>query len=318
VREVRIAVVGVGALGQHHARVLSDLPGGKLVGVYDRDPGRALEVATKSGCPALPSLEAVEELAEAVVVATPTIDHHEVGMRLLAKGRDVLIEKPITSTLEEADALVKIASEKGAILQVGHVERFNPAASVLKDPRLKPRFIEVHRLASFVPRSLDIDVVLDLMIHDLDLLVLLDPSEVVQVDAVGVPILTGRVDIGNVRLRFSSGLIANLTASRVSTEKVRKFRVFAPKTYISADFQSREAQVYRLVETEGRPNITIDRVSAEGPEPLARQLVSFLECVRERSRPEVGGEEARRVLALAHRVLAAMGEVSAEEGGWVS
>jgi predicted dehydrogenase len=315
---VPVAVVGVGALGQHHARVLAELSGARLVGVYDRDRERAKEVGERHSCPALPSLEAVAEEARAVVVATPTVDHHDVARRLLEAGRDVLVEKPMTSTLDEADALVRAAASREAILQVGHVERFNPAAQVLKDKGLKPRFIEVHRLASFVARSLDIDVVLDLMIHDLDLLLLLDPSEVVQVDAVGVPILTGRVDIGNVRLRFQSGLIANLTASRVSTEKVRKFRVFAPRTYISADFQAREAQVYRLVEADGRPTITIDRVASEGPEPLVRQLESFLACVRERTPPEVGGEEARKVLALAHRVLGAMGDVPAEEGGWVS
>jgi predicted dehydrogenase len=306
VREVRVAVAGVGALGQHHARILSALKGARLVGVHDTNLERAREVAARHGCAAFGSLGEIMGAAEAVVVAVPTDQHHSVARALIAAGKDVLLEKPMTRTLEEADDLVELAQQRNVLLQVGHVERFNPAADALKSPALHARFIEVHRLGLFVPRSLDIDVVLDLMIHDLDLVLLLDPSEAVQVDAVGVPVLTDKVDIANARLRFASGLIANLTASRVSTEKVRKFRVFAPRTYVSVDFQARESRVYRLEDRDGRPDITVDRVGAPGGEPLERQLASFVASVDSRSEPEVSGRAARRVLALAHRILGAM------------
>jgi predicted dehydrogenase len=304
--EVRVGVVGVGALGQHHARILAALPGARLAGIHDTNQARGDEVARRHSCPAFPTLDALLAEIDAVVVAVPTREHHAVAHAALERGRDVLLEKPMTRTLEEADALVALARARGALLQVGHVERFNPATEALKSPGLVPRFIEVHRLGSFVPRSLDIDVVLDVMIHDLDLVLFLDATEPLQVDAVGVPVLTDKVDIANARLRFASGLIANLTASRVSTERVRKFRVFAPKTYVSVDFQARESAVYRLLGGEGAPEIRIDRSASPGGEPLERQMTSFLEAVRTRGTPEVNGESARRVLALAHRILEAM------------
>ena len=305
-REVRVGVVGVGSLGQHHARILAALPGARLAGIHDTNEERRKEVAGRHSCAEFRQLEDLLAACEAVVVAVPTQEHHAVASRVLEAGRDVLLEKPMTRSLEEADALVALAKARSVLLQVGHVERFNPAAEALKRPGLEPRFIEVHRLGAFVPRSLDIDVVLDLMIHDLDLVLLLDPSEPVQVDAVGVPVLTDKVDIANARLRFASGLIANLTASRVSTERVRKFRVFAPKSYISVDFHARESMVYRLEDRGGKPDISIERVAPEGGEPLERQMASFLSAVRARSEPEVSGGSARRVLALAHRILAAM------------
>jgi predicted dehydrogenase len=193
------------------------------------------------------------------------------------------------------------------VLQVGHVERFNPALDVVRSVAGKPKFIEVHRLGSFSARSLDIDVVLDLMIHDLDIVLDMDGSEAVQVDAVGVPVLTGKVDIANARLRFASGLIANLTASRVSAERVRKFRVFAERLYVSADFAAREAQVYRLLPgAGGRPEIAVDRKSAPEEEPLRRQLAAFVDAVRKGSPPCVSGEDGRRALALAHTILSRM------------
>ncbi len=213
----------------------------------------------------------------------------------------------MTVTLDEADDLIRLAQEHRVVLQVGHIERFNPAVDVLKATVSQPRFIEVHRLGSFSARSLDIDVVLDLMIHDLDIVLALDGSEAVQVDAVGVPVLTEKVDIANARLRFQSGLIANLTASRVSVEKVRKFRVFAPRTYISVDFAARAAQVYKLVEGPGgAPDITISQTEAPEEEPLRRQIEAFLTAVRTGGPAVVSGEDGRRALALAHRILAAM------------
>jgi len=307
VSEIRAAVVGVGSLGQHHARVYAALPGCRLAGVYDVDPERAKNVAERHGAPVLEKLRDVIAAADAVSVAVPTVDHHRVTKALLEAGRDVLVEKPITTTLDEADDLIRLAAERKAILQVGHIERFNPAMDVLRAATREPRFIEVHRLGSFSPRSLDIDVVLDLMIHDLDIVLALDGSEPVQVDAVGVPVLTPRVDIANVRLRFRSGLIANLTASRVSAEKVRKFRVFFPRTYISVDFSAREAQVYRLTTgASGTPDISVERTAAPDEEPLQRQLSAFVQAVRERTAPVVTGSDGRRALALAQTILAKM------------
>ena len=251
---LRVGVVGVGALGQHHARVYAGLPEAELVGVVDRNAERAAAAAEKHGARVFATAEALAAEVDAVSVAVPTIDHHRIARPLLAAGKGVLVEKPMTVTLDEADDLIAAASGSGAVLQVGHVERFNPAVDVVRSIAQKPRFIEVHRLGSFSPRSLDIDVVLDLMIHDLDIVLAMDGSPAVQVDAVGVPVLTGKVDIANARLRFASGLIANVTASRVSAEKVRKFRVFSERLYVSADFAARETQVYRLVPgAGGRP-----------------------------------------------------------------
>jgi predicted dehydrogenase len=309
---IRAGVIGVGALGQHHARVYASLAGCRLAGLYDVDPKRAAAVAERHGCPVFPHLREFIAAVDAVSVAVPTVDHHRVARALLEAGKDVLVEKPITTTLEEADDLIRLAESRKAVLQVGHIERFNPAVEALKRHAVSPRFIEVHRLGSFSPRSLDIDVVLDLMIHDLDIVLALDGSEPVQVDAVGVAVLTPKVDIANARLRFASGLIANLTASRVSAEKVRKFRVFFPRTYISVDFAAREAQVYRLVTGEGgRPDISVERTAAPDEEPLRRQLEAFLAAVRDRSTPVVSGPDGRRALALAQTIVRNMGTIPA-------
>jgi predicted dehydrogenase len=305
---VRVAVVGVGALGQHHARVCAGLDGAALAGLFDVDAARAGEVSGRHGVPAFAHLRDVVEASDAVCVAVPTVDHHRVARALLEAGRHVLVEKPMCSTVAEAEDLVAVAGARGLVLQVGHVERFNPATDVLRANAVRPRFVEVHRLAPFTPRSLDVDVVLDLMIHDLDIVLALDGSQAVQVDAVGVPVLTPRVDIANARLRFASGLIANLTASRVSAEKVRKFRVFSPRTYISADFAAREAQVYRLADGPGGPAIQSERTSAPDEEPLRRQLAAFVAAVRDRSQPVVSGAEGLRALALAHEILARMSD----------
>jgi predicted dehydrogenase len=309
---LRVGVVGVGALGRHHARVFASLPGTRLVGVFDADPARAAAVGAEFGCPALASADALFDQAAAVAVAVPTVDHHRVSLRALELGCDVLVEKPMTATLAEADDLVARAEAMGRVLQVGHIERFNPATDVLLEAGKTPRFVEVHRLGSFSARSLDVDVVLDLMIHDLDIVLALDGTEPVQIEAVGVPVLTPRVDIANARLRFASGLIANLTASRVSVERVRKFRVFAPRTYVSVDFTAREAQVFRLeADAEGRPQIASQKRGAPDEEPLRRQLLAFTEAVQERRPPRVPGKDGRRALALAHAILARMAEQGA-------
>ncbi len=306
---VRAGVIGVGALGRHHARVWAQVPGARLVGVFDADAGRAAEVAGRHGCRAYGEEEALLADVDAVSVAVPTIDHHAVARRALERRRDVLLEKPMTVTLEEADDLMAVAAARGAVLQVGHIERFNPATEALLSAGKGARFVEVHRLGSFSPRSLDVDVVLDLMIHDLDIVLALDGSEPVQIEAVGVPVLTPRVDIANARLRFASGLIANLTASRVSVEKTRKFRVFAPRTYVSADFTAREARVYRLETDEaGRPRIASTRQGDPDKEPLRQQIEAFSRAVRDRSRPVVPGEDGRRALALARAIVSRMAE----------
>jgi predicted dehydrogenase len=306
-RVLRAGVVGVGALGRHHARVWAGLAGAHLVGVFDADSARAAEVAAQHGCRACADVETLLGEVDAVSVAVPTVDHHAVARRALERGRDVLLEKPMTATLAEADDLLALAAERRAVLQVGHIERFNPATEALLAAGKGARFVEVHRLGSFSPRSLDVDVVLDLMIHDLDIVLALDGSEPVQIEAVGVPVLTPRVDIANARLRFASGLIANLTASRVSVEKTRKFRVFAPRTYVSADFTAREAQVYRLEADEaGNARIASARQGAPDREPLRLQIEAFARAVRDRSRPVVPGEDGRRALALAHAILERM------------
>ena len=305
-RAVRAGVVGVGALGRHHARVWANLPGAVLVGVHDADDARAREVAERHGCRAYPDMGALLADVDAVSVAVPTVDHYSVAERALDAGRDVLVEKPIAATLAEADALVARAETRGRILQVGHIERFNPATAALLRAGRGARFVEVHRLGSFSPRSLDIDVVLDLMVHDLDIVMALDGSEPVQIEAVGVPVLTPKVDIANARLRFASGLIANVTASRVSLEKVRKFRVFAPRTYVSADFSAREAQVYTLETDSGAPRIAMGRFGDKDQEPLKLQIESFAKAVAERSAPAVSGQDGRRALALALTILEQM------------
>jgi predicted dehydrogenase len=304
VAELRVGVVGVGSLGQHHARVYAELPGVRLAGVHDKLASRAAEVASRHGCRVFDTLDALVSEVDAASVAVPTVDHHAVASALLGAGRSALVEKPLATTLAEADELIALAARHRSVLQTGHIERFNPATDILRSNVTTPRFVEVHRLGTFSARSLDIDVVLDLMIHDLDIVLSLDGSEAVQVDAVGVPVLTPRVDIANARLRFASGLVANLTASRVSAEKVRKFRVFAPRTYISLDFAAREGQIYRLVDgAEGRPHIRMEKTAATSEEPLRRQLLAFTTSVREGRPPVVSGEDGRRALGLAHRIL---------------
>ena len=309
-KPVAVGVVGVGALGRHHARVWTAQEGARLVGVHDTDAARAEAVAAEFGCPVCPDLDSLLAEAQAVSVAVPTVDHHAVARHALEKGRDVLLEKPMTATLAEADDLVDLAERAGAQLQVGHIERFNPATEELLGAVKAPRFVEVHRLGSFSPRSLDVDVVLDLMVHDLDIVLALDGSAPTQIEAVGVPVLTPKVDIANARLKFESGLIANVTASRVSLEKVRKFRVFAPRTYVSADFTAREAQIFRLEAPDGsgRPRISSEKRGAPEEEPLKRQIQAFLRSVTSRSPPVVPGADGRRALALALAILARMAE----------
>ena len=305
-REVRLAVVGVGHLGRHHARVASSLAGLRVVGVHDHHPGRAEEVAREFSLRVLSNFEQIAEEAEAVVVATPTVTHAEIAGFFLDRGLHVLVEKPIAADLAHAEDLVQRARRAGRVLQVGHVERYNPAIEAALTLVAAPRFIEVHRLGVFTLRSLDVDVVLDLMIHDLQIVSALVGRPVREVRAAGVPVLTPKLDIANARLEFEGGCVANLTASRVSAEKVRKCRVFAPSIYVSVDMQAQSVSAFRLRRESGRPEILPVPVAVSREEPLSRELADFRRAVAEGSRPLVSGEDGRDALALAERVLEAV------------
>ena len=300
---LRIAVIGVGHLGQHHARLLSSMPGVELVGVVDTKPGRAQEIAAKHGTAAFTDAREVLGRVDAVSVAVPTAAHVEVAMPFLAQGTGVLVEKPLASSLDEADQLLAAAARHGAVLAAGHTERFNPAVVAALPLVVNPRFIEVHRLGTFPERSLDIDVIFDLMIHDLDLLLAAAGPEVVSIEAVGVNVLTPRTDIANARLRFASGCIANLTASRISRDRVRKARFFQNDSYVSIDYAAQEVEVYRLAAVNGgRPQIQGGRLEVVSEEPLRRELADFVEAVRGKRPPGVTGQAGRDALALATRI----------------
>ena len=306
--EIRVGVVGVGHLGRHHARLYASLPGARLVGVVDRDPARAQAVAEQYACKAWSHVEDLVGHVQAVSVAVPTVHHREVALPLLAAGADVLVEKPLAASLWEADAMVAEARRAGRILMVGHTERFNPAVMALVREVKAPRFLEIHRLSGFSARSTDIDVVLDLMIHDLDLLLHLDGTDAVAVDAVGVAALTDKVDIANARVRMASGCVANLTASRISADAVRRVRVVQDRTYIGCDTVARTLERFRLLQGEdGKPKIVRDEPEVVAGEPLGNELAAFVEAVRRRSDPPVDGEQGRRAMALAYRVLEAIG-----------
>jgi predicted dehydrogenase len=308
VTDVRLAVVGVGHLGRHHARVAASLAGVDAVGIYDHHPGRAEAVGREFSLPILPDLDAVVREADAVVVATPTVTHAEIAGFCLDRGLHVLVEKPITASLAEADDLLLRARRARRVLQVGHVERYNPAIQAALELATVPRFIEVHRLGVFTARSLDVDVVCDLMIHDLQIVSSLVGRPVREIRAAGVPVLTPKLDIANARLAFEGGCVANLTASRVSAEKVRKLRVFAPSIYVSVDMQAQSVSAYRLATGSGRPEIHPVAVPVSREEPLARELADFRRAIAEGARPLVSGEDGRDALALAERVVNAVEE----------
>lgn len=306
-QSVRIGVIGVGHLGRHHARLLSSIEGAELVGVVDLIPERAAAAAGAAGTEAFVDYRELFGRVDAVSVAVPTVDHLEVARPFLEQGVSVLVEKPMATSLEEADAMVRLAASSGATLAVGHTERFNPAVEAALPLLTHPRFIEVHRLSGFPERSLDIDVIFDVMIHDLDILLAVDASEVTSVEAVGVPVLTSRIDIANARLRFASGCIANVTASRISRDKVRKVRFFQPDMYVSIDYGDQELEVWRLRPQAGeRPAIEGGKAPVEKDEPLRRELVDFVDAVRLGRAPTVPGEAGRRALALATRVAEAI------------
>jgi predicted dehydrogenase len=304
---MRMAVIGVGHLGRHHVRLLAQMPGVELVAAVDINAARASEVAAAHGTTAATDWREVIARVDAVTVATPTEVHADIAAAFLDRGIHVLVEKPLAATTAEADRLVSLAHERGAVLAVGHTERFNPAVAQVKPLIQRPRFIEVHRLGTFPERSLDIDVVFDLMIHDLDLVLDIVGADVTGIEAVGVPVLTPRVDIANVRLRFATGCIANLTASRISRDRVRKIRFFQKDAYVSIDYAAQEAEVWRLVRTEREtPRIEGGKLEIEREEPLKRELDDFVGAVRAGRPPVVTGEQGRAALALAERVVERM------------
>jgi predicted dehydrogenase len=303
---MRAAVIGVGHLGQHHARILKSLHGVFLAGVVDIDPDRAARIAGDYGTTAFADVRDIGRL-DLAVIAAPTECHASIALPLIQSGVHTLIEKPVTQTLAEADALIAAARSSGAVLAVGHSERFNPAVAAARPYVSDPRFIEVHRLGTQLGRSLDIDVVLDLMIHDLDLILSMVPSEVDSVEAVGVPVLTPKVDIANARVRFKNGCIANLTASRISRDQVRKIRFFQAERYVSIDTAAREVEMYQLApQPDGLSKIDGGKLTVPGEEPLKRELEDFVAAVREKRAPQVPGEQGRAALALAVRIVELM------------
>jgi len=332
-RGLRVGVVGCGAFGRNHARVYHDLKAHsahklEFAGVTDTDHARAQALAKEFGTTAFLSIEEfIAAGIDAASVAVPTVSHLEVARRLMQSGTDVLIEKPLAASTAEADELISLARQHSRIAQTGHLERFNPAVRATMPLLTQPMFFEVHRLSVFTPRSLDVDVILDLMIHDLDVVLSFVKSPVKEIRAVGLPILSNKVDIANVRLEFESGCVANFTASRVSTERIRKLRFFQPRQYLSLDYSRQDVLVLTVerenidpaeldpfnpvnVTTSAFPGIIPFKPEIKPQEPLRAELESFLRAVRERSTPEVTLEDGRRALATATEIVEAIGEHS--------
>jgi predicted dehydrogenase len=308
---LRVAVVGVGYLGRHHARILSSLAAVELVAVVDTNAARAAEIAAAYGTRALFDASELVGQVDAVTIAVPTEAHLAVARPFLEASTAVMVEKPMARSLTEADELIAAAAANDVVLAVGHTERFNPAVAAARPLVTDPRFIEVHRLGTFPERSLDIDVVFDLMIHDLDIVLSLVQAQVESVEAVGVPVLTGRVDIANARLRFANGCIANVTASRISRDRVRKIRFFQPAAYLSIDYAAQKIELWRLVTGDGAPSIEGGEVPVVNEEPLLRELTDFVDAVVSNRAPLVTGLEGRRALALAQQITDKMAPATA-------
>ena len=296
----RVAVIGAGAFGRNHVRVLKQSARADLAGILDADPGRAAAVGSEFGCTVFKTLAELAAQVDAAIVAVPTSAHAEVGCQLLEQGVDLLVEKPVASDLASAQALIDCATSKGRVLRVGHLERFNPGVIALKKIARMPLFFEIHRLSLFSPRSLDIDVVLDLMIHDLDIVLDLVGTRPEEIRAAGLSILSDKVDIANVRLAFPGGCVANLTASRVSTERVRKLRLFQPHQYISLDYQKQDGAVFSV---SGNQQIGFQSLAATKDEPLKLEIEAFLDAVATRQPGPVSGEDGLRALEVALAIL---------------
>jgi predicted dehydrogenase len=326
---IRVAVVGVGSFGRNHARVYHELQrqdqGVQLAAVVDSDATQAQSVAAQFGCAALTRVADLEGMVDAASVAVPTVHHLTVAAELMAAGVDVLIEKPVASTLEEADKLLALAKANGRVVQAGHLERFNPAVRATVPLLTRPMFFEVHRLSVFTPRSLDVDVVLDLMIHDLDVVLSFVKAPVREIRAVGLAVVSGKVDIANVRMEFETGCVANFTASRISTERVRKLRFFQPREYISLDYGRQDVLQFRVQQeekfsldqlmglavtpgTSPIPGVAMNKPAVRQEEPLRAELKAFLDAVRARSNPVVTLEDGRNALKVALEILESIEE----------
>lgn len=297
--EINVAVIGAGRLGSHHARVYKELPGVNLIGVCDIERSRALSLAESLATQPFFDYKDLFHRVSAVSIATPTITHHKAAGEFLRAGINVLVEKPFTATLKEADDLLKIAKKNKLLVQVGHIERFNSAFSAIRHICRQPKFIETHRLSGFPGRSLDVGVVLDLMIHDIDIILGLIDSPIKRVEAVGINILTQYEDIANARITFKNGCVCNLTASRVSDESMRKIRIFLKNTYISMDYKNEEADIYRK---DAENKITKESIWIKKEEPLKKELSSFLDCVIHNKKPLVSGIEGRQALKVALQI----------------
>jgi predicted dehydrogenase len=296
----RIAVLGAGSFGKNHIRIIHEGQDVALSGIFDTDSNRATAAAAERGCPVFATLEEIAQGSDAAVIATPTGTHAELGCRLMELGCDVLVEKPIAHDEAAGQALIDTAQRTGRILQVGHLERFNPAVAALAKVVTTPLFFEVHRLSEFSPRSLDVDVVLDLMIHDLDIVLSLTGTMPEEIRAAGVHILSEKVDIANVRLQFPGGCVANMTASRVSTERVRKLRLFQPREYISLDYSRQDGARFSVGDNR---NISFAPLAATKSEPLRLELEDFFDCIRTRKQPRVTGQQALAALTVALAIL---------------
>ncbi len=319
---LRVGVIGVGAMGKNHARIFSDLPHAKLAAVLDERTDAAAEIAARYGARAAETFEEFADAVDAATLATPTATHFDFARRLLDRGKHVLVEKPFTETPEQARALCDLAQRRALVLQVGHIERFNPVLPALEARLTRPRFIEATRLSPYPGRSLDVGVVIDVMIHDIEIILHLVRSPWVQLDAVGVKVLSKREDIANVRLRFENGCVANITASRISQDKLRKIRLFQEDAYLSLDYQNQSGYLLRLAREDERENsllgkllgaatdttvvtefagkrIVREPVAVEKGEPLRRELADFVDCARAGAQPKVGGREATAALELA-------------------
>lgn len=297
--KVRVGIIGVGYLGMQHARILSYLEEAELKGVADINFRKAMEIGNRHGVQYYQDYEKMLDEIDAAIVATPTSEHFSISMKLLKEGKSILVEKPITETVDQGEELVTMAKKNGLILQVGHLERFNPAVEAAENMISEPKFIEVQRLGSFSARSLDIDVVLDLMIHDLDIIMALVKDEIKVIKSSGIHVLSEKIDIANARLEFKSGCVATLTASRVHQGKVRKLRIFEPASYYSIDYIDQEVKVFPL--NGRRTDIKTLKITKE--EPLKKELKNFFRCTREKKMRKVSGDEGLRALKLAYKVL---------------
>jgi predicted dehydrogenase len=310
-RKTRVAVVGCGEFGRNHVRAYREIESVELVGIVDQDPSRAAAIAQEFQTRSFSALEELRGTVDAATVAVPTIAHSQIGCQLMRLGIDVLVEKPMARTVAEADELIATARQHRRILQVGHVERFNPAVQAVEAIVNRPLFFEVHRLGVFTPRSLDVDVIYDLMIHDLDILLALVNEPVNEVKAVGIPVLTDKVDIAHARLEFAGGAVANVTASRVSTERVRKMRFFQQQEYISLDYTRRDALRVGVKRPGPQPEFAFEKLPAPQVEPLRAELEAFLQAVHWRVPPKIDGQSGRAALQLATEVMESIREHSA-------